>query len=204
MHFFYIIFISIVNNLDNISVRIAYSLRGIKISILKNLWISLITFIIASCAAFFGSTISDVFDERLSSYISMLLLISIGLWIIITSYLKKDKESEENVNIKSSKNLFTILDNPQCADLDYSKEIDFKEATFLGLALSLDNLGGGLSAGMIGLNFIYIGFISAVISFLTLLAGNYLSKLFRKFNFGSRATIFAGVVLILIGIVQVL
>jgi len=47
MHFIYTIFIALANNLDNISVRIAYSIRGVKISILKKLWISIITFFIS-------------------------------------------------------------------------------------------------------------------------------------------------------------
>lgn len=204
MHFFYIIFISLANNLDNIGVRIAYSLRGIKISIQKNLWISFITFIISSFAAFLGATISGLIDKKLCSYISMFLLIIIGLWIIIDSQIKKRKNSVESTTTKKSKNLLTILDKPECADLDNSKEIDFKEATLLGVALSINNIGGGISAGMIGLNSFYVGLLSAIISFLALFTGNYLTKIFNKFDFGSKTTIISGIILILIGIKQIL
>ena len=82
MHFLYTIFIALANNLDNISVRIAYSIRGIKIPIMKNLWISLITFIISTIAALSGSIISNFLSRHITSLLSMLLLTAIGLWII--------------------------------------------------------------------------------------------------------------------------
>ena len=204
MHLFYIIFISLANNLDNISVRIAYSLRGIKISIQKNLWISLITLIISTSFAYLGSSISLFLNERITSYISMLLLVMIGAWIILGEIKRHKKISKTNDAIKNSKNLFTLLDQPENADLDNSKDIDFKEATLLGLALSLNNIGGGLSAGMIGLNSLYVGLLSSAISFVALFAGNYLAKLFNRYNFGDKATITSGVILILIGIKQIL
>lgn len=203
MHFLYIIFISLVNNLDNVVVPITYSIRGIKISLQKNILISLITFIISFFAASMGSIISKQFDKHISAYLSMVLFIGIGLWIIIDSYIKKNRKSENPVIIETSKNIFTICDSPECADMDNSKEIDFKEATFLGIALSLNNIGGGLSAGMIGLSSFYVGLLSAVINFLALLAGNSLTKWFTRFNLGNKATFISGIILILIGILQV-
>ncbi len=88
--------------------------------------------------------------------------------------------------------------------MDNSKDIDFKEATVLGIALSLNNIGGGLGAGLIGLNSWPVGLLSAVISFLALWAGNYVTEFFMKRRLGNAATIMAGVVLIAIGIEQVL
>ena len=43
MDFIYLILIAMANNIDNISVRISYSIRRVKISTLKNLWIAIIT-----------------------------------------------------------------------------------------------------------------------------------------------------------------
>ncbi len=88
--------------------------------------------------------------------------------------------------------------------MDNSKDIDFKEATVLGIALSINNIGGGLGAGLIGLNSWLVGLLSAVISFLALWAGNYVTEFFMKWKLGNAATITAGVVLIAIGIEQVL
>lgn len=203
MHTLYILMISLANNMDNIGVRIAYSIRGIKITTAKNLWISLITFIISSLAAFSGSEVSKLLSKNIASILSMTLLTLIGLWIIIEPYIHKDKAEKEDTSPKGA-NIYEILINPEKADKDKSNDIDFKEATFLGIALSINNIGGGLSAGMIGLNSFFVGFFSAVISFLALLAGNYITDFFKRWNLEKRATIFSGLILILIGIKQIL
>ena len=169
MHIIYTLFIALANNLDNISVRIAYSLRGIKISNAKNLWISVITFFIASFSAFSGTMLTKVLSGKFSSILSMLLLVTIGLWILLEPLVKKEKnELIIDVN-QTNSSIYDILKKPEKADADNSKDIDYREATFLGIALSLDNIGGGISAGMIGLNFFFVGVFSAAISFLACL-----------------------------------
>jgi putative sporulation protein YtaF len=202
MHFLYTILIALANNLDNIGVRIAYSIRGIKIPTSKNLWISSITFIISSLAAFAGSTLSGIFTKTVSAVISMVLLAGIGIYIIVQPYVKKDDFEEKKTDKKSGKIIFNIFKKPENADMDNSKDIDFKEATFLGVALSINNVGGGLSAGMIGLNAFFVGFLSAVISFAALWAGNYITKFFTRIGMGNKATVIAGAMLVLLGVKQ--
>lgn len=204
MHFIYTFFIALANNVDNISVRIAYSIRGIKISVLKNMWISIITFLISSLAAFSGSIITKFFNARVSSILSMAILICIGLWIILEPYLNKNKNIKKSSEVKKDNVIYDILKNPEKADKDDSKDIDFKEATFLGIALSLNNIGGGISAGMIGLSSPLVGFFSAVISFLSLWAGNYVTDFLGKWNLNEKATVLAGFLLIIIGLKQVI
>jgi putative sporulation protein YtaF len=203
-HLFYILLISLANNLDNIGVRIAYSIRGIKISIPINLWISIITFIISGFAAYSGTLITGFLSKQLSSVVSMSLLSGIGLWIIAEPYMKKSCDDLNGSQKKCGTNIWHVFTNPEEADKDNSKHIDFKEATVLGVALSINNIGGGLGAGMIGLNSFWVGFFSALISFLALWAGNYITVYFTKWNIGNKATVVAGIALILIGIEQLL
>ena len=87
-HFLYAFFIALTNNFDNIGARIAYSIRGIKIRILINLWISVITFVISFLAALSGSIITGSLRKRFSSVIAMVLLVAIGFWMILEPYLK--------------------------------------------------------------------------------------------------------------------
>lgn len=88
--------------------------------------------------------------------------------------------------------------------MDNSKHIDFKEATLLGIALSINKVGGGLSAGMIGLNSFWVGFLSAVLSFLALWSGNFIAELFIKWKISNKATVVAGILLIVTGIEQII
>ncbi len=205
MHdFLYTFFIALTCNFDNFGVRIAYSIRGIRISTLINLWISVITFVISFGAAFSGTIISGLITKHISSLIAMLLLTGIGLWLILEPYLKTGSEHMNGVVRENRKSACNVLLNPGHADMDNSKHIDFKEATLLGIALSINNVGGGISAGMIGLNSFWIGCLSAVISFIALWAGNYVAEFFIKRNLSSKAALVAGLLLIAIGIEQII
>lgn len=195
MSFVYIALIALVNNVDNIGVRIAYSVRGISISNSKNFYISIITFFISSASSFSGKLLSNIMSKRVSSYISMILLISIGIFIIVEPFRSKNNNDSKIV---------TILKDPETADIDNSKDIDYKEATLLGIALSINNVGGCMSAGMIGLNFFLVGLLSAIISFGCLWAGNYVTKFLNKRVSVKSASAIAGIVLIIIGVTQII
>jgi putative sporulation protein YtaF len=194
--------IALSNNLDNIGVRIAYSIRGIKMSPAINSWIALITFMISFIAAYSGTVISGYLGKQRSSLLTMILLSGIGSYMIYRQYLKKMCQGEVGQDHK--KGICHILLKPENADRDNSKHIDFQEATILGVALSINNIGGGVSAGMIGLSPFWVGFLSAVLSFVILWAGNYLAEFLIKWNLANKATIAAGILLIAIGIEQII
>src|SRR5271157_974678 len=194
LHALYTFFIALSNNFDNIGVRIAYSIRGIKISHPINLWISVITFFISGFAAYSGSIISGYFSKQLSSIIAMLLLSAIGIWMIGDHYLTRRHNLylAEKSDEGDAKGILHVLANPEKADMDKSKHIDFKEATLLGIALSINNVGGGLSAGMIGINAVAMGFLSAVFNFIALWAGNYIAEFFMRYNLDRKAGFLGG------------
>jgi putative sporulation protein YtaF len=199
-HFLYAFFIALTNNYDNIGARIAYSTEGIKISTPINFWIAIITFAISFLAAFSGTMIKGSVGKQFSSVIAMVLLVSIGSWMILEPYLKK--KCSEYLFKGNTKSIYCIFLKPKNADMDGLKHIDFKEATLLGVALSINNIGGSLSAGMIGLNSLLVGSLSAALSFLALWAGNYFAEFFIKRNLTDKATVAGGIVLIGIGIEQ--
>lgn len=198
---FYSILFALINNVDNIGVRIAYSIKGIKMTIGKNLLISAITFFISGFSTYCGSALSGLINPKICSVFSMLLLSGIGIWFIADFYIK-NMSKKKRPDKDSDKTVINIITDPEDPDIDNSKDIDFKEAAFLGISLSLNNIGGSLSAGMIGLSGLLIGFLSAAISFLTLLAGNYLTDLFIKINLSKKAVIVSGLIMIAIGIKQ--
>ena len=200
----YTFFIALTNNLDNISVRIAYSIQGIRITALINVWISVITFVISFFAVLLGGIVSEYLPKQVTSVIAMLLLTAIGLWMILEPYLRRKNHAIIESDRGNKKSVFHVLLNPENADMDKSKHIDFKEATLLGFALSINNVGGGVSAGMIGLNSFWVGLLSAVLSFLALWLGNYIAEVFIKLNVTNKATVVAGLLLIAIGIEQIL
>lgn len=134
----------------------------------------------------------------------MLVLVSIGILTIMGLYFNKEVTYEYETDTRGKNNFFNIVNKSEKADITNYKNIDYKEATLLGIALSINNIGGCLSAGMIGLNSFLVGFFSALISFFVLWIGNYITVFFNKFNLGKKATIAAGVMLIVIGLKEVI
>jgi len=202
-HAFYTFLIALTNNIDNVAARIAYSIRGIRISIPINIWISVITFIISGFAAFSGTMILEILSKRVSSFIGMALLSAIGLWMILEPYVKKKDDAAKAGQEDTEDGVISVMEHPEKADIDKSKSIEFKEATVLGVALSINNIGGGVSAGMIGLSPFWVGLLSAILNFIALWGGNYIAEFFVRWNLSRKGTIVAGLILIAIGIEQV-
>lgn len=198
MEFLYTVLIALANNIDAIGARIAFSVKGIRITNIINLWVSCIAFIVSVGSAYMGEFLHGQIDWEICKYISLVIFVGMGLWFILEPVLKKWRMGTRKIKVVH------IMENPEEADTNHSKDIDFKEATLLGIALSINNIGGSFSAGMIGLNSLLVGFLSAVISFVALWAGNYLSVFIGRIKFNTRAAFVSGIILILVGIKQIL
>lgn len=193
--------IALANNADNLGARVAYSLGGIKISFPVNLWVTTITFVISLLAAFLGSELTQALGSSFSSWTGMALLVALGAWMIVQPRLTANRGTDDAREKRGT--VLGIFLRPETADSDDSKHIDFKEATLLGVALSINNVGGGMSAGMLGLDPFLIGALSAALSFLALWAGNYVAEFFARWKGARKMTTIAGILLIALGIHQI-
>jgi putative sporulation protein YtaF len=124
----------------------------------------------------------------------MMIFVLIGLYFIFEPYIKR----------KPANTFAGIIMDPNNADIDNSKNIELKEAIFLGVALNIDNIGGCFSAGILGFNIYLVGMLSALISFISLWLGNYLSSFFKNSALNKKISVIAGIVLILLGLKQLL
>lgn len=179
MQLMYLFIIALLNSIDNIGIGAAYSIAGIKVKLVKNILIAFIAFIVSFLAALFGQLISYYLNDTECTIISMLLLILMGTNMIYTSFSKKRNTDLNNIN-----------------------ELDFKEALSVGIALALDDISSSVSSSLIGYSAFMTSFPYFIISLVIFFSGNYVSKFITKFNFGKKATLIAGILMILIGIFQ--
>ena len=198
--FSYALLIALTNNVDNLGARIAYSLQGTRVGNLVNFWISVITFAISYAAAYAGAVAVGYLDGA-ASVVAMVFLVALGAWMILQA--RGPTPREEGSLEKGAASFWTVLLQPHRADVDRSKHIDFKEGTMLGIALSINNIGGGLSGGILGVNPFLVALLSAFLSFVALWAGNYIAEFFVERNLTEKAAIVGGALLIAIGIKQV-
>jgi putative sporulation protein YtaF len=138
--------------------------------------------------------------SEFASIVAMAMLCALGVWMILHARLQSWHERIHEK--KTAPTHVTIFAKPHHADIDDSQHIDFVEGTVLGFALSINNVGGGLSAGVLGVDPLLVGFLSAVISFCALFAGNYVADFFIQKRISDKAAIIGGGALIVIGVKQ--
>jgi len=177
----YLLFIALINSFDNIGIRIAYSIGGIRVQLMKNLLISLMAFAVSFTASVSGNVVSHFLNDDIASMLSMLLISGTGIKIILETFLKK------NEKIKKIQTL------------------SYKASISIGIALALDDIGGSVGVGLVGYHPVAVGLAFFVISFLIFISGNYAIAFLKKFKIDKRiATVLAGILMIAMGISQVI
>ncbi len=187
--------IAAANSLDNLGAWIAFDMNGIRASARVNLWLSAVTMVVSAGAAWLGRSLSGVLDQRVCGVISAAVFIGMGAWFLLEPFRKR-REDKKSL-------LIGILEHPEQADINHSKDIDFKEAALLGVALSLNNAGGSFSGGLVGISPWAIGVLSVAFSFGALWLGRWISGLLRRWGLNKKAVLVSGAILILIGLKQI-
>lgn len=201
MHILSSLLFSISANIDNFAVGIAYGIKKIKINILSNFLIAIISALGTFLSMSLGKAIIHFISAKTANILGSAILILLGLWFIleffIKSYFQKKKKKNKLDNmIGEYKN---ILDNPELVDSDNSSCIDVKESILLAFALTINNLGVGIGASITGLNIFLTTIFTFIFSLLFIILGyligtSYLSKLFGKY-----ASLISGAIIIFLG-----
>jgi putative sporulation protein YtaF len=192
-----IILLSLANNLDNTGVGIAYGFARIRITVLVNLWISVITFVLTGSAVLLGSGIGNFVPPMVAKVLGATVLCGIGVYVATSSMRKPRETGDSGGNV-----LQRVLEDPKRADQDRSSHIDYREGTLLGFALSINNIGGGIGGGLVHLSAIWTAVLSAIFSFVVLWAGGLIGCRVSSGRLAAYATVLAGVLLVAVGIHQ--
>lgn len=199
-------------SMDSFGVGITYGMRRIRLPILP-------TMVIAGCSAiafFLSMKVGGWLTSGVSLHVTTLLgaaiLILLGSWAILQNFWKKTQPKEQEMlnpskpkyvyrfELKHLGLIIEILRSPTLADIDRSGSISALEAFFLGLALSLDSLGAGLAAVMIGLSPVYCSLIIGLMSALFIRMGMWFGFRYADHKWSTAFTYLPGVLLISIGL----
>ncbi|MCJ8011342.1 sporulation membrane protein YtaF [Paenibacillus sp. KQZ6P-2] len=192
--------IALASNLDNAGVGAAYGVRKIRIPFLASTVIAFMGFLLTLIGGIFGKVIALWMPPLICNIIGMIILVAIGLWVMLQPFLQEKEVKRENPQglIKD------ILKNPETADFNQSKTVDFKESVILGIALSINNLAGGFDAGITHINIWETSIFSGVFSYLCIGICSLLGRKIAGERLEKSASWIAGIILIAIGLHQVI
>ncbi len=215
--FLYALILTISSSIDSLGIGITYGIRNTTISFIAKIILFAIAFIVSVISILIGGTLKDIFSTNIIEYIGSFILILMGIFIFFQSIKNKnvsDKKISKSIDkkLKEQQKIYSffikclgitvqILKNPTSSDFDKSNTIDAKEAVFLGLALSLDSFGIGMSFGMIENFTFYFPLFISLFQLFFLNFGNFLGK--KLCNFSKIPeniwSIISGILLVIIG-----
>lgn len=212
-----LIVLALALSVDAFGIGVSYGVRKINFKLISLAIISCISILFSSVSMIFGNILAYIFSEKMTSFISIFILVLLGIFII-----KKGLEKEENKKDKKiivcneNKKLFSffvksfgitinIIKEPSLCDLDNSLKIDEKEAFYLGIVLSLDCIGTSIAISSFNTyKFLFPIFI-VIFQLTFLLIGTLLGrKTTLKCLNEYKISVMSGIILICIGFLRLI
>ncbi len=186
------VLIGIAGNLDNLGVGVAYGVRKIGIPFRSNFFIALVAAAGTLVVAYAGLGIGHVLRPEIANIIGSAVIIAVGIWVLWPRRAPAPSTA--------TKDAIGLVYHPEQADVDLSGDISVMESLALSVGLGLNAWAGGFGGGMVGLPPWLLALATGLLSFATLLAGEHVGRRAPGSWLGPKATVAAGVLLILIGI----
>jgi len=193
---------SLSSNLDNIVVGIAYGIKKIKIGIIANLIIAIVTSTGTFLSMSLGVYISKFLPHSIANALGAGAIIILGGYFVIQSIIKlvNNKNSKE----LALKDIDDMIEYAEKSDLDNSGDINIKEALLVAFGLTFNNLGTGVAASITGVSIQFTVISTFILSILTIMFGETVGNhVFGNF-LGKYAPLISGILLIILGIIELL
>ena len=145
-------------SLDALGVGISYGLRGIQVPWKARAAICLASMVITGSGVSLGSVLLGTIPFFWAKALGCAMLFLLGVSIIIQG-IRKHKD-----------------ENSFSCDFDRSQKIETPEALYLGVALSVDSFGAGVSSAVTGMNSLLVPVAAGMVQMIFLWSGGFLGK----------------------------
>jgi putative sporulation protein YtaF len=191
---------SISSCLDNVVVGTAYGIKKIKIGIIANLIIAIVTSTGTFLSMSLGLYISKYIPQSFSNILGAGVIVILGMYFVIQSLIKLFHHTKSKA--LALKDLTDMFDYVEKSDLDKSGDINMKEALLVAFGLTFNNIGAGIAASITGVNIYFTVIATFIISILTIILGEIMgNQIFGKL-LGKYAPLIAGVLLLVLGTIE--
>ena len=219
--------LSLAVSLDSFTVGASYGMRNIRIPVRSVLVIAACSFWTVLFIMTGGGSLLAWMAPAWGQRMGALILCLVGLWSLwnVRRAVREERQSTWTVPLTESADMrphvpehrlrtltfrrmweihlfgyvIQVLKKPDMADMDRSGLITATEALLLGLALSLDAMGAGVGAAMVGFSPWLTALLIGSFSCLFLLAGLRTGFRLAAWKWIRQASFLPGVLLILLG-----
>jgi putative sporulation protein YtaF len=216
LHIFSVALISISSNTDSFAVAIAYGIKKVRITIGAKLLIAIVSSLGTFVSMSVGQIISEYLPHSIARTLGSGVLISIGLlgmWQTIWQERKRRRIEKYKQQQKSSVNSYfyqTQLLNIRDDNIDRisnklverSSSIDVKQCIPLAFSLTINNIGGGIGAGISGLNITLTTGLTFILAVLAIISGATLGGRIARRMTEFWAVLLSSTLIITIGIYE--
>lgn len=168
-------------SMDAFLANLSYGANGIKVSTKVNVILATIcsTFLLVSLLL--GQILMPFFKEDMIHNMSSTIFILLGIWKVkegICNCWKKKihRKKQMEFHYHNIKFIISIMQDYSLADQDQSKDISIMESLFLGIALSIDSLIGGLAFMKVPFHPILLFLLCILLNLIVLEGGYRLGK----------------------------
>jgi putative Mn2+ efflux pump MntP len=180
--------IAMVSNLDNASVGAALGMRGRRVPIGPNALIAGITMAGTAGAMTSGRVIARLLPSGLANGLGAAIVIAIGIGTLITALgaLRRSADPRTRPVRQSASGTRTA--------------VSWGEAIALGVALSLNNIGSGIGAGIAGVSPLLTTVLAGAFSLVVVGGGSRVGRSLGRLLVSGRDSVVAGAILVALGV----
>ena len=180
--------IGVVSNLDNLGVGVALGIRRTRIGAMANLIVAGITMVATATAVTCGHLFAKLLPAAVTGWLGPLIIIAIGTGTVLTSARTHRRP------------------DPPCASWEACRcppevagGVSWRGAIVFGVALSVNNLGVGVGAGVSGIPAVATTVSAGLLSLLFVGGGSRLGRVFSRLALGDHSALIAGMLLFAVG-----
>jgi putative Mn2+ efflux pump MntP len=180
--------IGAVSNLDNLGVGVAFGIRGTRIGAVSNMIVAGITTAATAAAVTCGHVVSGFLPSEMTAWLGPLIIITIGVATVLTSAQPSRPPDSAPAGPGAWR-------HPR----DVEGVISWRESIVLGVALSVNNLGTGIGAGVSGIPALATAVAAGLLSLAFVGGGFQFGRAFGRVALGRHAPLVAGLLLLGLG-----
>ncbi|KAF0993684.1 sporulation membrane protein YtaF [Geobacillus sp. TFV-3] len=193
-------------SMDSLSVGITYGMGGVRFSFFSLALIASMSGAVVFASMNIGRLLALVLPLHVEKGIASFILIALGVWAMYNVYKPKRQETPMEFNETGETIGFSgavqVLKRPELGDLDRSGTISQKEALLIGIALSMDSFGAGISSSLLHFPPLSFALLVGVFNLVFIRLGLSFGYMVSKTGIMKKATMLPGIVLIALGLIK--